>query len=152
MNTRPVILIAISVLLICIIMTGVSAQEMKTGANVSQAYPNLGVDMQYYEIKYDPNNKDYINYYQVIRERIMQKLKALYRYHYRKGDIHLLFTLNSAGKLEDFYVDRVKSAQDDTLVDIATTSLKKSSPFPPFPKGLDQPRVSFNVVISFRDK
>jgi hypothetical protein len=38
------------------------------------------------------------------------------------------------------------------LIDIATTSLKRSSPFPKFPEALSSPRVSFHVVISFKEK
>jgi len=130
----------------------ISAQEMKTGTGVSQAYSNLSVDMQYYEIKYDPKSDEYISYYKVIRERIMQKLNSLYRYHYRKGDVYLFFTLNSDGRLDSFDIDRTKSVSDKTLIDIATTSLKRSSPFPKFPAGLSSPKISFNVVISFRDR
>jgi outer membrane biosynthesis protein TonB len=82
----------------------------------------------------------------------MQKLNSLYRYHYRNGDVYLFFTLNSDGRLDSFDIDRTKSVSDKTLIDIATTSLKRSSPFPKFPAGLSSPKISFNVVISFRDR
>ena len=58
----------------------------------------------------------------------------------------------SGTELTDFYVDHTKSTNDKTLIDIATTSLKRSSPFQPFPKGLSSPEVSFKVVISFKEK
>lgn len=128
------------------------AQEMKSGVNVSQAYPDLGVDMQYYEIKYDPNSDEYISYYQAVREKMMRKLKNLYTYHYTKGDIHLLFNLKSDGSLTRFDIDRARSADDKTLISIVTASLKQASPFPPFPKGLDLLDISFNVVISFKEE
>lgn len=138
-------------ILSCSVFT-LDAQELKSGAGVDRSYSNLGVDMQYYELRYDPNSEDYINYYKAVRQKIVEKLKNLYRYHYENGDVHLLFILKSDGKLEDLYVDRVRSTGDNTLIDIATSSLKRSSPFPPFPKGLTAPKVSFSVVISFKEK
>jgi len=147
-----IILIIIFILSGYLIAQGAYAQEAKTLGPVSQVYPGLGVDMQYYEIKYDSTNKDYIGYYQVIREKIMQKLKNQYRDHYKNGDVHLSFTLKSDGKLESFFVDRAKSSDDNALIDIATTGLKRSSPFPPFPKELATPKISFSVIISFKEK
>lgn len=150
-----IILVIFSIIFIlsCSIITLESpAQEMKSGVSVGRSYSNLGVDMQYYELRYDPNSEDYISYYKAVRQKIIEKLRNLYRYHYENGDVHLLFILKSDGKLEDFYVDRIKSTRDDTLIDIATSSLKRSSPFPPFPKGLAVPKVSFSVVISFKEK
>ena len=119
---------------------------------MAQAYSNIGVDMQYYEIKYDPNSEEYLSYSKIIREKIRQKLQGLYRYNYANGEVYLLFTLNSDGKLDGFDVDQTRSVNDKTLIDIATMSLKRSSPFPRFPTGLNSPKVSFNVVISFREK
>ena len=120
--------------------------------SVGQAYPNLDVDMQYYEIKYDPNSKEYISYYKIVRERMMQSLKGMYRYHYTNGDVYLFFTLNSDGRLDGFDIDYMNSVKDKTLIEIATASLKRSSPFPKFPAGLSSPKVSFNVIISFKEK
>lgn len=151
MKIKFLIVIIVFILSANIAVPEIIAQDMKSGTTVGQAYSNLGVDMQYYEIKYDPKSEEYIGYYKVIREKIMQKLRYLYKYHYKNGDIYLSFVLKSDGKLEGFYVDRVKSAPDNTLIDIATTSLKRSSPFPPFPKGLASPKVSFNVIISFKE-
>ena len=152
MKTKYILFIIIFSILTCLAAHEVCAQEMKTPGNVNQAYSNIGVDMQYYEIKCDPKSDEYVSYYQVIRERMMQKLKNLYRYHYRKGDVHLLFNLRSDGSLTRFDIDRAKSTKDKTLVNIVTTSLKQASPFPHFPKGLDIPDVSFNVVISFKEE
>lgn len=152
MRTGFIIFTIVFVLLSNIAAPEGRAQGVKTANPVNQAYSNLGVDMQYYEIKYDPNNEDYISYYKAIRAKIMQKLKGLYRYHYRNGDIHLLFTIKSDGTLAGFDVDYTNSAKDKTLLNIATSSLKKASPFPSFPNGLSLPEVSFSVVISFRDK
>jgi hypothetical protein len=128
------------------------AQEMKAPPASAGPYSALGIDVQCYEIKYDPNSQEYLAYYRVIREKIMQKLRGLYRYHYRNGDVYLYFTLNSDGRLDSFDVDYSRSVQDKKLIEIATTSLKRSSPFPKFPKEITSPEVSFSVVISFKDK
>jgi hypothetical protein len=148
---RFIIFIAIFIVLTHIAPQEVAAQEMKTGV-VSQAYSNLSIDMQYYEIKYDPNSSEYVTYYQVIREKLMRKLKGLYRYHYRKGDVYLLFNLKSDGKLTRFDIDNTKSTKDKTLINIVASSLKQSSPFPQFPKELGLPDLSFNIVISFKEE
>jgi hypothetical protein len=145
-----IVLIAVSVICGCIGARELRAQDLKASVSVGQAYPNLSLDMQYYEIKHDPNSEEYLSYYKIIREKIMQKLKGLYRYHYSDGDVYLLFTLNSDGKLDRFDVDYTKSIKDSTLIGIATASLKRSSPFPKFPEALSSPKASFNVVISFR--
>jgi len=152
MNKRSIIFIIILILACCAFMPQAIAQGAKTSSGVSQAYSGMGVDMQYYEIKYDPNSKEYISYYQAVREKIMQKLKGLYRYHYRNGDVYLLFIVKSDGKLTRFDIDLQKSTKDKTLIDIAAAGLKRSSPFAPFPEGLALPEISFNVVISFKEK
>ena len=144
-----IIFIAILAALTIIAAHEVWAQEMKTGA-VSQSYSNLSIDMQYYEIKCDPKSDEYVSYYQVIREKLMRKLKGLYRYHYRKGDVYLFFNLKSDGKLTGFDIDSAKSTKDKMLISIVASSLKQSSPFPQFPKGLDLPELSFNIIISFK--
>ena len=152
MKKLYIILTAALIVFVCINTHELIAQDMKAPSGAGQAYPNLSVDMQYYEIKYDPNSNEYLSYYKAVREKIIQKLKGMYRYHYRNGDVHLVFTLNSDGRLDGFDIDYMKSVQDKTLLDIAATSLKRSSPFPKFPTGLSYPKVSFNVVISFKEK
>lgn len=96
------------------------------------------------------STKDYVNYYQLIREKIRQRLKANYSYYRKEGDIHLIFNLNSEGELLDASIDQATSASNSTLREIALSSLKEASPFPSFPKALSLPRMTFEVIISFR--
>jgi hypothetical protein len=94
--------------------------------------------------------KDYVNYYQLIREKIKQKLKENYKYYNNEGDAYLVFTLRSDGALlaHDLLPDR--SSPDQTLRHIATVSLIEAAPFPEFPKALAVQKLSFNVVVSFK--
>ena len=96
------------------------------------------------------NTKDYIGYYQLIREKIRQRLKANYRRHHNEGDIALTFVLRSDGTLAASDYDSAASTRDRTLAELAQTSLKEASPFAPFPKALDLPVMSFDLTVSFK--
>ncbi|MBU1037768.1 MAG: hypothetical protein KJ994_01825 [Candidatus Omnitrophica bacterium] len=93
---------------------------------------------------------DYINYYQLIREKIRRSLKSRYRSYYGEGDVSLIFSLRSDGSLISSAVDPVASISDDTLVDTAIRSLKDAAPFARFPKTLTLPQMSFTVTVSFK--
>jgi len=95
------------------------------------------------------STKDYAGYYQFMREKIRQRLKANYRNYRKEGDVHLVFTLDSNGGLSAFGIDDVRSTGDGALREIAAISLREAAPFPAFPKALALPRMSFDVVISF---
>lgn len=96
------------------------------------------------------STKDYVGYYQFIREKIRQRLKANYRDYRRQGEVRLTFTLASSGALRDIGIDSASSVNDNVLRDIAVLSLKEASPFPAFPKALSLPKMSFDVIISFK--
>ena len=94
--------------------------------------------------------KDYVSYYQLIREKIRSKLKDNYQYYKREGDVYLSFTLTQNGSLLTYTIDRAKSTQDEALLQITASSLKAISPFPALPKSLSTSQMSFNIVISFK--
>jgi len=94
--------------------------------------------------------KDYVGYYQFIREKIRQRLKYNYRDYRREGDVRLVFTLDSRGAMKEVNIDERSSVNDRVLRDIAIMSIKDASPFPSFPKALSLPKMSFDVVVSFR--
>ena len=94
--------------------------------------------------------KDYVNYYQLIREKIRSKLKDNYQYYNREGEVYLSFVLTQNGSLLSYEIDRSKSIQDDVLLHITSTSLKAISPFPALPKSLSMSKMSFSIVISFK--
>lgn len=98
------------------------------------------------------SSKDYINYFQLLREKIRQKLRSNYMDYQNEGDISLAFVLNSNGSLSTVEVDSKSSSQDMTLKSIAVESVKEAAPFPSFPKALSYPRMSFNLDISFKKR
>ncbi|MDD5045312.1 MAG: hypothetical protein PHU91_02810 [Candidatus Omnitrophica bacterium] len=93
-------------------------------------------------------NPGYISYYQIIREKIK---RAAYRMYSKKetGEIYLSFAVDSGGALEGVRLIEEKSAQNQYLREIALRSIQVASPFPRFPKELDYPQLSFNIIISF---
>lgn len=100
------------------------------------------------------STKDYVNYYQLIREKVRQKLKDRYRSYYGEGDISLVFDLRADGLLISVSAapDAGAPPRDQALLDIAIQSLKEASPFDPFPRALALPQMSFTLTISFRKK
>ena len=98
------------------------------------------------------STKDYISYYQLIREKIRQKLKNRCRSYYGEGDVGLIFTLSSDGTLISSAVDPSVSTRESALVDAAIHSLKDAAPFAGFPKALDLPQMSFTLTVSFKKR
>jgi len=102
--------------------------------------PPIGID------KVD--NPSYISYYQIVREKIR---RAAYQNYSRVevGEVYLSFVISSDGSLREIRLVEEKSSPSHYLREIALKSIKEASPFPNFPKELDYPQLSFNVVISF---
>ena len=94
------------------------------------------------------NNPSYISYYQLVREKIR---RSAYQNYTRTeiGEAYLSFVVAREGGLEDVHVIDERSSQNSYLQATALKSIRESAPFPAFPKDLDYPRLSFNVVISF---
>ena len=126
------------------------AQTIKCVEKPIQNYVGFNGDLKYYQITYDPTQeKDYVAYAALIREKIKQRLKNIYDGYCGEGDVCLLFVLTSNGSLYTFNIDNL-STNNKELRDIATLGLKKASPFPPFPKILSYDRMFFSIVISFQ--
>ena len=96
------------------------------------------------------SSKVYINYYDLIKNKIRSRLEEDYRYYKREGDVYLTFSLSASGALLDCSIDRSRSSKDEVLLHIASASLKAVSPFPPLPKSLSAPKMSFSIIISFK--
>lgn len=93
-------------------------------------------------------NPVYFNYYQKIREKI--KLAAYENYtRLVNGEVYLSFIILSNGQLRDIRINKEKSTNQAYLKEIAKKSIYEASPFPNFPKDLNYPELSFNVIISF---
>lgn len=94
------------------------------------------------------NNQVYIGYYQMVREKIR---RAAYQNYARTetGEVYLSFVISQDGSLKETRLAEEKSSPVPYLRETALRSIKDASPFPTFPKELDYPQLSFNIVISF---
>ncbi len=94
------------------------------------------------------DNPSYISYYQIVREKIR---RSAYQNYTRSemGEVYLSFLIATDGSLTTVQLIEEKSSPSPYLREIALRSIKEASPFPVFPKELDYPQLSFNVVISF---
>ncbi|KPK43025.1 MAG: hypothetical protein AMJ78_00215 [Omnitrophica WOR_2 bacterium SM23_29] len=93
-------------------------------------------------------NPVYLSYYQIIREKIK---RAAYENYTRlvNGEVYLSFIILNDGQLKEERINERKSSPHSYLKEIAIKSIYDASPFPSFPKELDYPELSFNVIISF---
>jgi len=98
-----------------------------------------------------PKEKEslYISYYQSIRGRIREFVVENYPRFIACGEVCLRFILLSDGKVKELSIIEERSTPNYLLKEIAKKSLYRASPFAPFPKGLNQAQLSFNVIISF---
>jgi len=108
------------------------------------ARPNIKLDTAARKIAY-------VGYYDLIRQKIKYNLFKMYRPRNRQGEVYVEFILDSDGKLKDARVLNEKSTQSKHLQEVTIKALRRSSPFPPFPEELNDPKINFNVVISFRE-
>jgi len=93
----------------------------------------------------------YINYYRAVRERIRKHADRNYPKNrdLGEGEVFLNFIVSSSGELLQVRVVNRKSVKNPELREIAIDSVRDASPFPPFPKGMSQYRITFNLIISF---
>ena len=98
-----------------------------------------------------PKEKEalYLSYYQSIRQKIRTFVVENYPRFIACGEVCLYFILSSNGRLKEINVVEERSNPNRLLREIAEKSLRDASPFSPFPKDLEQPQLSFNVIISF---
>jgi len=94
------------------------------------------------------NNPSYISYYQIVREKIR---RSAYKNYIRNetGDVYITFIISNDGYLKNLRLVEDKSSTSIYLRASAIASVKDASPFPSFPKELDYPYLTFNVIISF---
>ncbi len=94
------------------------------------------------------NNPSYISYYQIVREKIRRSAYQNYT-HNEIGEVYISFIISNDGYIKDVHLIEAKTSASDYLKVIASRSVKDASPFPNFPKELDYPQLSFNIIISF---
>ena len=94
------------------------------------------------------DNPSYISYYQIVREKIRRSAYQNYT-HNETGEVYASFIITNDGYIKDVRIAEDKTSANDYLKNIALRSIKDASPFPNFPKELDYPQLSFNIIISF---
>jgi periplasmic protein TonB len=95
------------------------------------------------------NTPSYITYYQIVRDRIRDRAYSNYT-KLSMGEVFVTFVIKSDGALSGLQVLEAKSAANDFLREVGVKSVKEAAPFPPFPKDLSYPELTFNVSISFQ--
>jgi protein TonB len=93
----------------------------------------------------------YIGYYRSVREKIRYYADRNYvkEGSVSQGEVFLSFVVASSGELLHIMIIDKKSADDSLLRNIAINSIRDASPFPAFPQGMNQYKITFNVIISF---
>ncbi|MFH0918046.1 MAG: TonB family protein [Candidatus Omnitrophota bacterium] len=94
------------------------------------------------------DNPSYISYYQIVREKIRRSAYQNYT-HNDTGEVYVSFIISNDGLIKDVRLVEEKTTVNDYLKNIALRSIRDASPFPNFPKELDYPQLSFNIIISF---
>ena len=95
-------------------------------------------------------NANYLSYNQSIREKIREKAYQYVNHpDFANGEVYLTFVLQSNGILKATKVIEGKTSANVYLKEIGLKSIEESSPFAPFPKELNFPELTFNVIISF---
>jgi len=94
------------------------------------------------------NNPSYMSYYQFVREKIRRSAYQNYA-KTETGEIYLSFIIARNGTLQDIRLIEDKSSSSMYLRELAIRSVRTATPFTEFPKELDYPQLSFNVIISF---
>lgn len=98
------------------------------------------------------SSPEYLNYYDMIREKIRKNAFELYRSR-ENGRVIIDFVLDSKGSLVDIKVKIEGSSNSRYLKQVALKSVYRSLPFPDFPEALKTHRsLPFNVSIFFRTK
>jgi hypothetical protein len=96
------------------------------------------------------NTPAYGVYNTIIRDRIRERAYANYT-KFSKGDVYLTFIVKSNGTLAGLQILENRSDANEYLRAAGFKSVEESAPFPPFPKDLNYPELTFNIQISFRD-
>ena len=106
---------------------------------------NVSVPM----ISSDARPNDYPEYFNMIGGKIRDAAyEKAAKIHHSSGEVHVVFTLQSNGRLQKKPMVQGSSASAK-LQEAALRSVEAASPFPPFPKEMNSPEMVFNVVIDF---
>jgi len=98
-------------------------------------------------------NPKYLSYNQNIRQMIKQRAYTYIDHpDFKAGEVFLTFIVQSDGTLKDIHILDDRTKANVYLRKIGIRSVKEANPFPAFPKDINYPELTFNVVISFEIK
>lgn len=94
------------------------------------------------------NSPSYTTHSEIVREKIK---RSLYQTNNRleSGQLEVSFILTRDGTLKDIRLKEENSSASQYLREISINAIKNAAPYPSFPKNLDYPILTFNVIISF---
>lgn len=94
-------------------------------------------------------NASYVDYYQLLREKIKRAAYQLYSGR-EEGEVTVLFVATDDGALAELALNTATSSTSEYLRTIAIKSIKEAVPFPVFPPQLKEyDRLTFNITITF---
>jgi len=91
----------------------------------------------------------FIEYYRFIRNKIEVIAQNNRPEYFKEGEVNVIFKLNSRGKLLSVTINEDMSTSDRVLRFFAIESIRRASPFPPFPEGLTAEELEFRITIEF---
>jgi len=95
-------------------------------------------------------SKVYFSYYKIINEQLRQSV--ILPDNFSEGEVALSFMLTSDGVLRNVEVLKSTAITNLSLTDAAVEIVQNAAPFPPFPKNLKNSKLTFNIVICFRER
>ena len=96
--------------------------------------------------------EEYIQYYELIREKIKKLVARNYTSSREEGAVEVAFTLDKRGALKNISIDEANSARCEALRETALKSIRQCSPFPPPPEALGKRDIVFSLAIIFKKK
>lgn len=101
-------------------------------------------------ISLDTTDKRYSSYAAVIKQLLMEKWKYPRKAweNLIEGQVLILFSLNSQGKLIDVKI--LDSSSHGMLDENALNSIKKAAPFPPFPGSVTVSRLNIKANFAYK--
>ena len=127
-------------------------EEAKFKKNEKEQETILGTDDAANNIpeEVSENLEEYIQYYELIRQRIKNIIENKYSHYRERGEVAVLFKLDSHGRIEELNYIREKSLASERLIEAALISVKDAAPFPKFPEKLKRDALSFSIQIVFQ--
>jgi len=107
---------------------------------------------QYLEEKELEKLEEYIQYYELIREKIKKLVARNYATSREEGAVRVAFTLDKNGRLKDLLINKPRSVNITALHKAAIRSVRGAAPFPVFPPSVKRNDLTFNLAIIFKKK